>query len=118
MKSWRLLVGVCLGAAAASAHVNDRGLDYRTFKDRFGQSCCNEKDCVPAADYLETVQEGRAVVRLLINGVWITVPRSYVIGQHAPDGRAHFCGTLHMPSNNPLEVKPEPVCIILPPRPA
>jgi hypothetical protein len=118
MKVWRLLAGVFLGAAAASAHVNDRGMDYRAFKDRFGQSCCSEKDCVPAADFLETVHEGRAVVRLLINGVWITAPRSYVVGEYASDGRAHFCGRLHLPRNNPLEVKPEPTCIILPPRPA
>jgi len=105
-----------VGAVAASAHVNDRGMDYRTFKDRYGQSCCSEQDCVPAADFVETTAGSTAVVRLLINGVWITVPRSYVVGAFASDGRAHFCGRLHLPNGNPSEVKPEPTCIILPPR--
>jgi hypothetical protein len=109
---------VLVGVAAASAHVNDRGMDYRGYKDRYGQSCCSEKDCMPAADFHETVSGGRSVVRLLIDGVWITVPRSYVVGTYATDGRAHFCGNLHLPNNNPAEVKPEPTCIILPPRPA
>jgi hypothetical protein len=71
---------------------------------------------VPAADFVETAVGSAAVVRLLINGVWITVPRSYVIGAHASDGRAHFSGRLHLPSGNPSEVKPEPTCVILPPR--
>jgi len=116
VKRLRLLLCVLLTAAAASAHVNDRGMDYRPYKDRYGQSCCSERDCVPAADFLETVVEGEAIVRLFINGVWITVPQSYVVGAHASDGRAHFCGNLHLPNNNPAEVKPEPVCVILPPR--
>ena len=116
MKGCRLLPCILLGAAAASAHVNDRGMDYRTFKDRYGQSCCSEQDCVPAADFVETTAGNAAVVRLLINGVWITVPQSYVVGTFAPDGRAHFCGRLHLPNGNPSEVKPEPTCVILPPR--
>src|SRR5262249_11612938 len=117
VKRWRLVSFVLLGTAAASAHVNDRGMDYRTYKDRYGQSCCSEHDCVPAADFQETVVRGEAVVRLLLNGVWITVPASYVVNAYAPDGRAHFCGNLHLPNNNPAEVKPEPLCVILPPRP-
>ena len=60
--------------------------------------------------------EWQAVVRLLIDGSWITVARSYVVADHASDGRAHFCGNLHMNGNNPVEVKPEPICVILPPR--
>ena len=107
-----------LSAAAGQAHVSDSGVDYRIFKDRFGQSCCDERDCRPAADFVETVVNGRAVVRLLIDGAWITVSRTYVVAGNASDGRAHFCGTLHLPNNNPAEVKPEPVCVILPPRPA
>jgi hypothetical protein len=100
---------------ASNAHVNDRGMDYRSFKDRFGQSCCDVDDCRPAADFIETTVDGQPVVRLLLEGIWITVPRSYVIPAQASDGRAHFCGRLHRPSANPVDVKPEPVCIILPP---
>jgi hypothetical protein len=116
MTRWLLVPGILLGAAVASAHVNDRGMDYRPYKDRYGSSCCSEHDCTPAADFLETEVRGQPVVKLLINGVWITVPQSYVIGAHASDGRAHFCGNLHLPNNNPAEVKPEPVCVILPAR--
>jgi hypothetical protein len=60
----------------------------------------------------------QAVVRLLIDGTWITVSRSYVVASHASDGRAHFCGRLHASGSNAAEVKPEPVCVILPPRDA
>lgn len=93
-------------------------MDYRAFKDRYGQSCCDDRDCRPADDFVEAVANGRPVVRLLIGGVWITVSRSFVIGAHASDGRAHFCGKLHVPGNDPADVRPEPVCIILPPRDA
>lgn len=116
MKSLWLMSCMLLSAAVACAHVNDRGMNYRQYKDRYGQSCCDERDCRPAAEFVETVMNGQAVVRLLIDGTWITVSRSYVVADHATDGRAHFCGKLHMPGGNPAEVKPEPICVILPPR--
>jgi hypothetical protein len=109
---------ILLFAAAASAHVNDRGMNYRKYKDGYGQSCCDNRDCRPAADFVETVVDGRAVVRLLIEGTWITVSRSYVVSDAATDGRAHFCGRLHRPGRNPSELKAEPICVILPPRQA
>ena len=116
MKSWWLAPCMFLSAAAASAHVNDRGMDYRGYKDRYGLSCCHDRDCRPAADFVETVVNGQAVVRLLINGIWISVSRSYVVGDYASDGRAHFCGRLHVTGSGPADVKPEPICVILPPR--
>ena len=116
MKSSWLVLCMLLDASAAFAHVNDRGMDYRAYKDRYGQSCCDVKDCRPAADFVEIVVNGQAVVRLLIDGSWITVSRSYVVADYASDGRAHFCGNLYMGGNNPAEVKPEPICVILPPR--
>src|SRR5438105_2628586 len=116
MKSLCLVLCVLLNAAVASAHVNDRGMDYRGFKDRYGLSCCDVRDCRPAADFVETVVNGQAVVRLLIDGTWITVSRSYVVADRASDGRAHFCGNLHRSGGSPAEVKPEPICVILPPR--
>ena len=118
MKSLWLASGMLLSAVSASAHMSDRGMDYRAFKDRYGQSCCDDRDCRPAADFAETVVKGQAVVRLLIDGTWITVSRSYVVASHASDGRAHFCGRLHASGSNAAEVKPEPVCVILPPRDA
>jgi hypothetical protein len=117
-KTWWLVACATLSVTAASAHVGETGMDYRHFKDRYGQSCCHDQDCRPAADFVETVVNGQPVVRLLIGDVWITVPASYVITARASDGRAHFCGTLYMPRGNPAEVKPEPTCVILPPRDA
>jgi len=114
MKRFTVALAMLLSAAAV-AHVNDRGMDYRLFKDRFGQSCCGVEDCRPASDFLETVVDGEPVVRLLIDGVWITVEHSYVIADHATDGRAHFCGRLHRPGGTSPEVKAEPICVILPP---
>ena len=116
MKSSWLVLCMLLSASAASAHVNDRGMDYRVYKDRYGQSCCDNRDCRPASDFVETVVNGQAVVRLLIDGTWITVARSYVVADDASDGRAHFCGKLHIHGSNPAEVKPEPICVVLPPR--
>jgi hypothetical protein len=114
VKSWWITPCVLLGTATVSAHVNDMGMDYRRYKDRYGQSCCHDRDCRPAADFVETVVSGRPVVRLLINGIWISVPRSYIVGDYSSDGRAHFCGHLHVPGNDPSDVRPEPVCVILP----
>ena len=118
MKSLWLASGMLLSAVGASAHMSDRVMDYRAFKDRYGQSCCDDRDCRPAADFTETVVKDQAVVRLLIDGNWITVSRSYVVASHASDGRAHFCGRLHASGSTAAEVKPEPVCVILPPRDA
>ncbi len=112
---WPMLCAY-LAVTAASAHVNDRGMDYRGYKDRYGQSCCDVRDCVPAADFVETIVNGQAVVQLLIDGTWITVSGTYVVADHASDGRAHFCGKLHKGGTSPAEVKPEPTCVILPPR--
>src|ERR1700730_18242280 len=111
MKNLWFFPGILLSAAAASAHVSERGMDYRRYKDRYGQSCCNERDCRPAADFIESVLNGEPIVRLLIDGTWITVSRSYVVDDLASDGRAHFCGRLYLPGNDPAEVKPEPICI-------
>ena len=116
MKSPWLVLCMLLGPVGASAHVNDKGMDYRGYKDRYGQSCCDVRDCRPAADFVETVVNGQAVVRLLIEGTWIAVSHSYVVAHYASDGRAHFCGNLHRGGSNPAEVKPEPTCVILPPR--
>jgi hypothetical protein len=116
MKSLLLAPVIILCGAAAFAHVNDRGMDYRRYKDRYGQSCCDVRDCTPADDFIDTVVNGEAVVRLLIDGIWITLSRSYVVADHASDGRAHFCGRLFTAGSNRTDVKAEPICVILPPR--
>src|SRR5262249_40141920 len=100
MRPWWLVPLMLLATPRIDAHVNDRGMDYRLYKDRYGQSCCHIEDCRPAADFVETVENGEPAVRLLIDGTWFTVPRSYVVADYASDGRAHFCGKLHRPSRN------------------
>ena len=112
------LASLFAGAAIAGsvrAHVNDRGMDYRTFKDSGGIPCCSKEDCQPAEQFIETVEDGLEVVRLLIDGMWITVSRKFVVHAPATDGRAHWCG-LKLKTGNPRLWRPGTRCIILPPR--
>jgi hypothetical protein len=111
-----LVLCLLVGAASLAAHVNDRGMDYQRYKDRFGQLCCGVQDCRPAADFVETVANGEPVIRLLFEGGWITVSRQYLVSELATDGRAHFCGRLYVVNADSGRVKPEPTCVILPPR--
>jgi hypothetical protein len=115
MKAGRVGAIGLFAATCAFAHVNDRGMDYSVYKDQRGIPCCNDADCRPAADYSETVVNGQGVVRLLIDGVWVSVSRYFVIAENATDGRAHWCGKT-MIVGKPAERRPVPVCIILPPK--
>jgi hypothetical protein len=101
--------------ALAVAHVNDRGMDYQAFTDKSGFPCCTNKDCHPAEHFTETVENGREIIRLLVDGVWITASRSFVVGERATDGRAHWCG-LKLGTNTGRGWRPGTRCIILPPR--
>jgi hypothetical protein len=116
MKRWWLASCVFLSAAAATAHVNDRGMDYEKYRNSKGQSCCDNRDCRPAKDFVETVVNGHALVRLLIDGTWITVSRFHINPDPASDGRAHWCGRLELIYGRPAMAQPDPVCVILPPR--
>lgn len=109
-----LLAAPAIGAHVR-AHVNDRGMDYRTYKDTGGVPCCSKEDCQPAEEFVETVENGQEVVRLLIDGVWITVQRMFVVQAPATDNRAHWCG-LKLKTGNPRVWRPGTRCIILPPR--
>lgn len=114
---FRLLVLalLLLVPAHARSHVNDRGMDYRSYKDSTGIPCCNIKDCHPAEKFQETVENGQEVVRLLIDGLWIAVPRVFVIGDLATDGRAHWCG-MKLRTRDGKSWRPGTRCVILPPR--
>ena len=74
LHSLRYLLSITAGV---HAHVNDRGMDYSLYKDRVGIPCCSKEDCRPAEKFVETVENGREVVRLLIDGEWITVSRDF-----------------------------------------
>ena len=109
----RLLAILLAGTLPALAHVNDRGMDYSQFTDHNGAPCCDEHDCRPADAFAE--EQGRAIVRLLIDGQWIDVPRAHVVRQQSSDGRAHWCGGRFF-TNSHLGWAPFPWCVILPPR--
>jgi hypothetical protein len=81
---------LALATMPALAHVNDLGMDYTRFRDLNGAPCCTDTDCRPADDFVEAPERG--VVRLLIDGQWIDVPRTHVTAERAHDGRAHWCG--------------------------
>jgi len=102
-------------AGGVRAHVNERGMDYRLFKDAVGIPCCSKEDCRPAEKFVEAQENGREVVRLLIDGKWITVSRDFLVAQPATDGRAHWCGIM-LQTGNPRIWRPGTRCIILPPR--
>src|SRR5262245_43385964 len=105
---------IALGSGAVLAHVNDRGMDYTPYKDHRGVSCCSETDCRPATDYIDTQSNGHKVVRLLIDGNWISISRYFVVAEDAKDGRAHWCGKMLRTGRS--QRVPVPFCVILPPR--
>jgi len=113
MQVKQLATLVALGTMPAMAHVGDRGVDYTRYKDRNGAPCCDNRDCRPADDFVEVTE--RAVVRLLIDGSWIEVPRANVVAEDARDGRAHWCGG-RLFTNSHLGWIAFPWCVILPPR--
>ena len=110
-----LLLALLVVQPGAVAHVNDRGMDYGGYKDHRGVPCCNHADCRPAADYVDTVVYGLGVVRLLIDGRWVSVSRYFMVAEDSTDGRAHWCGKM-MSVGTAGERKPVPICIILPPK--
>ena len=65
---------------SAGGHVNERGMDYRSFKNSAGAPCCSHEDCHAAEKFTETLENGREVIRLLIDGIWI---RSLVLTSSA-----------------------------------
>jgi hypothetical protein len=109
----RLLTLLLLAVLPASAHVADHGMDYTRFHDINGRPCCDHTDCRPADDFAEAPERG--VVRLLIEGQWVDVPRAHVTVERARDGRAHWCGG-RLFTNSHLGWLPFVWCVILPAR--
>jgi hypothetical protein len=101
-------------AGPVSAH-EIAGMNYTPYKMPDGvTSCCNDQDCSPVSDFVETTDAGKPVVRLQIEGKWITVDRKKVVAEDANDGRAHWCGK--MDHGGYKKSQPVTYCIILPPR--
>ena len=110
-----VFLAILLLPTVAVGHINERGMDYNSYKDSWGTPCCTNRDCQAAEQFKESVENGREVIHLLIEGLWITVPRAYVIGELALDGRAHWCG-VKLGTNNRKGWRPGTRCVILPPR--
>jgi hypothetical protein len=111
-----MLAALVGGSLASLAHVNDRGMDYSRYRGFQGIACCDNTDCHPASDFVEGIDEHRqAVVRLLVNGEWITAPRYMVVREDATDGRAHWCG-YKVVTGSGGQWRPAHRCVILPPR--
>jgi hypothetical protein len=106
---------LALGSALAPTHVGETGVDYGRYKDGRGISCCDSRDCRPADDFADTQVNGSPVVRLLLDGAWISVPRYFVVAEDASDGRAHWCGKM-LRVGVTAERTRLTACIILPPR--
>ena len=89
---------------------------YSHLKDRWGNSCCNDKDCRPAA--YRVTPTG---VRMLVSGEWIAVP-DYAIQYRALPGDTgetaggHWCGDIRYKPSDGMEYSTH--CAILPPNPA
>ena len=103
---------LALAITPALAHVHE-GIDYTRYRDRNGAPCCDHTDCWPADDFVDATERG--LVRVLIDGQWIDVPRAFVVGERSPDGRAHWCGGRYF-TNSHLGWLPLPRCVILPAR--
>jgi hypothetical protein len=114
MRVKHLAILFTLGVAPALAHVGVTGIDYGAYRDLKGAPCCDDRDCRAADDFIEVTEQGQAVVRLLIDGQWIVVPRAFVVAEDAPDGRAHWCGG-RLFTNSHRGWVAFPWCVILPP---
>src|SRR2546423_11610232 len=101
-----------LSTLPAFGHINDRGMDYTSYRDPAGTPCCDDRDCRPADDFADVRERG--LVRLKIEDQWIDVPRAVVVAEYARDGRAHWCGGGPFTNSHPPWV-PFPPCRSLPP---
>jgi hypothetical protein len=88
---------------------------YSQLKDRWGNSCCDEKDCRPA-HYRVTP----AGVQMLVDGGWIAVPDDTIqyralLGDTGETAGGHWCGVIR--SGHGDRVIYSTHCVILPPNP-
>jgi hypothetical protein len=93
--AWRLAALVFLAITANWPAPIEAHDIYTTLKDRFGGSCCSERDCRPA-HYRITA----AGVQMLVRGEWIAVPDETiqyrtVEGDTGATAGGHWCGTTH-----------------------
>ncbi len=85
---------------------------YTGVYTRQGVPCCNDGDCVPAP--FRVTPDG---VEMLVRGVWISVPRWYIMYLALPGDttpyRSHWFGALDLLSKDGVNTLTR--CAILPP---
>ena len=85
---------------------------YTGVYTRQGVPCCNDGDCVPAP--FRITPDG---VDMLVQGVWISVPRWYIMYLALPGDttpyRSHWCGALDLVLTDGVNTLTR--CAILPP---
>jgi hypothetical protein len=104
-----------VGAGTALAHVGATGVDYHRYADERGASCCDDTDCRPARRFVEH-GKGRGGLAIEIHGRLVEVSRDRVVAEDAPDGRAHWCGSVLHVNDGEVDWVPLVRCVILPAR--
>jgi hypothetical protein len=89
---------------------------YSPLKDRWGNSCCDEKDCRPAPYRVTPVG-----VQMFVNGDWIAVPDHAIQyralpGDTGETAGGHWCGDIRYRHGDGMAYTTH--CAILPPNPA
>ena len=89
---------------------------YSPLKDRWGNSCCDDKDCRPGPYRMTPTG-----VQMLVNGEWIAVPE-YTIqfraltGDTGETAGGHWCGDIRYVVGHGMDDSTH--CAILPPNAA
>ncbi len=86
---------------------------YAPLKDRWGNSCCDDRDCRPAP--YRVTPTG---VQILVNGEWISVPEYTIQYRALPEDTGetaggHWCGTMRYRHGEGWDYSTH--CAILPP---
>jgi hypothetical protein len=104
-----LLAAICLISFEPPTEAHDI---YSPLKDRWGNSCCDEKDCRPAPYRVTPVG-----VQMFVDGEWIIVP-DYAIQYRALSGDTgetaggHWCGDIRYRHGDGMDYSTH--CAILP----
>jgi hypothetical protein len=105
-----LLAALCLLSFEPPAKAHDI---YSPLRDRFGNSCCDEKDCRPAP--YRVTPTG---VQMLVNGEWIAVPEYTIryrslLGDTGETAGGHWCGRIQNRRDDGVDYITH--CAVLPP---
>jgi hypothetical protein len=88
---------------------------YSHLMDRWGLSCCDQRDCRPAPYWVTA-----GGVKMLVDGRWIDVPDHAIqyrvlAGDTGETDGGHWCGFAATPSETDLDPVYTTRCAILPP---